>query len=358
MRALISEARGTLLHDQWWKSWVPPISPAKSYLQLLVPDDRVEQVEQIVIKVARLDQQATGAVFSTVCSDVEIGPEFTVLQSEDDATMARVVSDQEELSAIFCVVSHQDAERVAKAAIRAGAHGPIVHYSEGRGLRDRLGWMRITKDHEKEVLMVIAEKEFADDIFDTLAHVARLHLPGRGFMYRVPISKGMYNLRSRTSHHHHDASIQQIIHAIDHLAGHKNWRDQSVYELPGQGRAVGLKSLHSSAYLYQRSSLNLIVARDHAQSCSDMLLEAGASGLNIHYAREYDPNSHCEIGHAQISQEFAIIRCIDAESAVDSIMAQVRPTLQSQQIGSFALYRNPVPTVATYVPSGVDHRAA
>ncbi|MEM7209036.1 MAG: hypothetical protein AAF434_14530 [Pseudomonadota bacterium] len=357
--AMISEARGTLLHDQWWKSWVPPISPAKSYLQLLAPDDRVEQVEEVIIKAARLDQQSTGAVFSSPCTDAVIGDDFDVLSSlAAEGVPVDQRRDQEELSAIFCILTHSDAERVSKAAIRAGAHGPVVHYCEGKGLRDRLGWLRITKEHDKEVLVVIAEKEFADDIFDTMSHVARLDLPGRGFMYRLPISKGMYNLPSRTSQHHHEASLQQIIHAIDHLSGHNNWRDQSVYQLPGQGRAVGIGNINKNDYMHQRTCLNLFVERESTQKFSDALLDAGASGLNVHYARQYDPQAQPGSKFANMSLEFAVIRCVVEPSLGDVLADSVRSLTSTQNLGNYGLFQIFTPTVATYVPNKIDYRAA
>ena len=47
---LVSQARGTLLRDHWWKSWVPPISPSKTMLQMVVPAHDVERVVGLVIE--------------------------------------------------------------------------------------------------------------------------------------------------------------------------------------------------------------------------------------------------------------------------------------------------------------------
>ena len=167
--ALLWGGRGTLLQDQWWKKWVPPISPAKTMLHLLTPSDQVEAIERIIIQTARLDKQSTGAVFSSPCSQAYFGTEFDNWGQPTQSANQQVSSTANlthNLSAIYCIVGHQYSDRVSKAAIRAGAHGPVVFYSEGRGLRDRLGWLRITKEHEKEVLLVIAEEDDADVIFE------------------------------------------------------------------------------------------------------------------------------------------------------------------------------------------------
>ena len=235
--ALVSKARGTLLQEHWWKSWVPPISPSKTMFQMVVPTHDVDRIISTVIAEGRLDMQASGAVFSTPCDSAYVGSDFHGLHGEknmDAATSTHQLS--ENLSAIYCSVGHQLSDHIAKAAINAGAHGPIVYYAEGRGLRDRLGWLRITKDSEQEVLMVIADDADVEVIFDAMAKAGEFHLPGRGFMYRLAIDKGMFNLPGRVSNHHYPANTQQIINAIDHLTGHTHWRDQSVFEVGGEGK--------------------------------------------------------------------------------------------------------------------------
>ncbi|MBT8113491.1 MAG: hypothetical protein KJO47_07410, partial [Gammaproteobacteria bacterium] len=137
---LVSNARGTLLRDHWWKSWVPPISPSKTMLRMVVPARDVERVVNTVIVEGKLDLQAAGAVFSTPCESAYVGSEFHNLRTKETLnTTTESNKLSENLSAIFCSVGHSLSDRIAKAAINAGAHGPIVHYAEGKGLRDRLG---------------------------------------------------------------------------------------------------------------------------------------------------------------------------------------------------------------------------
>ncbi len=76
------DARGTLLLDQWWKRWVPPISPQKVALQLLAPSHDVDTIERTIIETARLDKQSTGAVFSSPCSQAYFGEDFNAWQVE------------------------------------------------------------------------------------------------------------------------------------------------------------------------------------------------------------------------------------------------------------------------------------
>ena len=272
--ALIWQARGTLLHDHWLKKWVPPVSPAKKMMQMIVPNSQVDEIVNMVIEVGKLNQQATGAVFSTPHDHAYIGSGFYSWPGDEIPTQQNQGLSNS-LTALYCIVNHQESERVSKAAINAGAHGPIVYYCEGRGLRDRLGWLRITKEHEKEVLMVICDESDVEDVFDAMAKAGGLHLPGRGFMFRLNIDKGMFNIPNRATHHHYEASMQQVINAIDHLQGHSHWRDQTVFDVAGGARGTGLSLAPNPQPVDSQTCLAAVVSRNQMHLLVDLMLDQG-----------------------------------------------------------------------------------
>lgn len=358
---LLWSARGTLVQDHWRRRWLPSISPSRQMLQMLVPDTQAESVVADVVRAGRLDLQATGAVFSSPCEYTYLGSEFRAWPTDERSSQS-VVSQaiKQSLSVIYCIVGHAASERVSRAAMDAGAHGPIVYYSEGRGLRDRLGWLRITKEAEKEVLMVVADEADQEEVFTAMAKAGQLHLPGRGFMYRLPINRGLYNLPSRVSHHHYDANMQQVINAIDHLAGHTHWRDQAVVDL-GAGRGTGLDSLQPGIpALKDQKCISAIVDRDQLQPLMDLLLAAGAPGLNVHHARfAHAPaadSSGPGMGVAQVSHEYSQLRCIAGKAISERIVAAVEQQAQAAGLDDLCLLVQDVPRVATYVPGSKDYR--
>ncbi len=360
INVLSSPSRGTLLHEHWWKSWLPSISPSKTMLRMVVPTADVDSVVSSVIVDARLHKQALGAVFSTPCERTYIGSEFDNLSDSQCAQESDSHRLSETLSAIYCSVGHQLSDRVAKAAIHAGAHGPVVYYAEGRGLRDRLGWLRITKDSEQEVLMVIADDTDCEKIFDAMAKAGQFHLPGRGLMYRLPIDKGMFNLTSRVANPHYAANTQQIINAIDHLTGHAHWRDQSIFDVGKEGRGVGLDFLRDqSDKLGRQACFSAIVNRDQSQDFIDLMLNAGAPGVNVNYARQIDgvEDDH-KLAHASIVKEYASLRSVlgfnDAEAVADAIENHA----ERLGIRDLCVLVHDVPRVAKYVPGKTDYRAA
>ncbi len=359
-RAFARKARGTLLHDRWWKSWVPPISPSRTMLQMLVPDDQIDGIVSEIVELSNMHLQAAGAVFSTPCDKAYFGTAYQPWPGNADPSPDHRAHDLEaNLSIIYCVVGHQLGDRIAKAAIRAGAHGPIVYYVEGRGLRDRLGWLRITKDTEQEVLMVIADSANVEEIFDAMAKAGGLHLPGRGFMYRLNIDKGMFNLPSRTAHHQYDANMQQIISAIDHLAGHTHWRDQSVVEVGGDAKAMGLDFLKASApALFNQVCLSATINRDNHVALMNLMLDAGAPGLNTTFSKNITARDRNEHDHASVSEEYAMFRCITDESVADNICEAIEKHAEPRGLSDLCVTTHTVPRVAKYIPTRKDYRAS
>ena len=356
---LISTARGTLLREHWLKSWVPPISPSKTMLQMVVPGHDVERVVDTIISVGKLDLQASGAVFSTPCERAYVGSEFHNLRTKETLstkTESQKLSDN--LSAIFCCVGHQLSDRIAKAAINAGAHGPVVYYVEGKGLRDRLGWLRITKESEQEILMVLADNADVEEIFTAMAKAGEFHLPGRGFMYRLSIDEGMFNLPSRVANPQYPANTQQIIHAIDNLTGHIHWRDQAVFDVGDQGKGIGLKCLQQNKQeLTNQICLTTVVNRDQSQQIMDLMLDAGAPGLNISYSRFVAMgDDDYELAHANVNQEYATIRCVTNQTTATAVTQVIEADAEQKGIRDMCVLVQPVPRIAKYVPGTKDHR--
>lgn len=356
--ALIWKARGTLLHEAWWKRLAPPIGPTKTMLKMLVPTTGAESLVNGIVDGARLHQQATGAVFSTACDAAYLGSAFRALPvAPPDGAAGHDLRSK--LSAIFCVVGPQLSDRIARAAINAGAHGPIVYNSEGRGLRDRLGWLRITKQRNKEVLLVLADDGDAEEIFDAMSKAGNLHLPGRGFMYRLGIDQGLFNLPSRISHHRYSADMQQIINALDHVTGHTHWRADTPRAV-GQGRSAGVAVPEPANELKDQVCLSALVQRGQSQALIDLLLDAGAPGLSLSYARTVRGGRGAEaetaVGGARISEEYAMLRCITPQAIAAGICAQVEASAESIGVTDLGLFAVPVPRVATYVPGARDYR--
>ena len=208
-----------------------------------------------------------------------------------------------------------------------------------------------------EALMVIADENDVEEIFDAMARAGELHMPGRGFMYRIGIDKGMFNLPGRLSHHHYAANMQQIINAIDHLQGHTHWRDQAVFDV-GDGRSTGLDFLATPTRLENQICLASMVRRDDAQTLVDLLLDAGAPGLNLNFSRIASPDDPRAdaASPARVSREYALVRCVTDRFAGQRICEAIEARAESQGLTDLCITTFAVPRVAAYVPGRRDFR--
>ncbi|MEL7537079.1 MAG: hypothetical protein AAFZ58_06150 [Pseudomonadota bacterium] len=359
--ALTWHARGTLLKDNWLQRFLPPISPAKTMVQLLLPDEVTEPVMNRIVEAANLHKQATGAVFSQPCDGVFVGDEFPALHALKEAPPSRREHElSADLSLIVCIVDKARSDRIARAAVAAGAHGPVIYLCEGRGLRDRLGWLRITKQHEKDVLLVLCGLGDIDQVFQAMASAGELHLPGRGFMYRTDITKGLYNLPSLVSNRHYAANVQQIIHAIDHLTGHTHWRDGALRNVGAGASTVGL-SMETSAFPMLRDQLcvSTVVRREQQPALIDLLLDHGIKGINFTFARFDNAAATAQLGGAKITDDYAVMNAVCARDVGMQVVAAIENHTGDAGITDLLVYVNPVRQVATYVyrPGQADNRA-
>ncbi|MEL7185101.1 MAG: hypothetical protein AAFN50_01545 [Pseudomonadota bacterium] len=357
--ALTWRARGTLLRDHWWARWMPPIGPVKTTLQLLVHKDDVDRIQTTIIDSGRLHQQATGAVFSTPCQRAFFGTDSRVWSSKlTPSTASAAHRWSENLSIICCIVGQTHSERVARAAVNAGAHGPVIYFSEGRGLRDRIGWLRITKEHDQEVLLVLADNSQASDVFSAMAKAGEVDRPGRGIMYRMDIDKGMFNLPSRFTGHRDPASMRQIIHAIDQLAGHKHWRDQGAYDPGNGGRSTGPASFGDNRAIFEnRQRLTAIAPREQLQTLTDAILDAGAPGINMTFARLLAPVAGNSVSSARINDEYAVLRSILEPQVMEQVYKTLCDRAEDNDTADLCVFTNDVPQMATYAPGLTDYRA-
>jgi nitrogen regulatory protein PII len=96
--------------------------------------------------------------------------------------------EYEGLELITCVVQRGKADKVAKAAIGAGAGGATIWFARGMGIRERLGLLGLAIVPEKEVITIICGKNVTRVIMDAVVKAANLEVPGMGVAYVVPIT--------------------------------------------------------------------------------------------------------------------------------------------------------------------------
>jgi|WetSurMetagenome_2_1015567.scaffolds.fasta_scaffold00046_32 nitrogen regulatory protein P-II 1 len=92
------------------------------------------------------------------------------------------------LDLITCVVQRGKADKVAKAALDAGAGGATIHFARGMGLREKLGLLGLAIVPEKEAVLIVTPETLTKKIFDAVVKAARLDVPGMGIAYVTPVT--------------------------------------------------------------------------------------------------------------------------------------------------------------------------
>lgn len=357
--ALLINARGTLIRERWYQALLPVMSPEKEYIQFLVPDREVRHVIESTVDAGELHLPGSGAVFSVPCDHLDCTEDYSLWidsrWESDDYNASR--NFHENLTAIFCIVSADQTDAISRAAMAAGAHGPVVFYSAGRGLRDRLGWLRITKKDDKEVIVIIVDNADAVAVTEAMIDAGDIDLPGRGFLYRLPVEVGLINIGSTFGRQRHAASVQQIIAAIDDIKGSTAWRDQRVSDLIGTGKSAGLNlfgKVRERPYLSGQCLVTAVVARKHAERVMDAALAAGAPGVNVSYAKLIEAEGQDEGQRVRFNRERAVIRSVMSEQRREAVMQRIKSACIEGETGDACVYSQPVTRAITYLhtPAG------
>ncbi len=349
--AFVTNARGTLIRDQWVQRFLPLISPEKEILRFLVPDSQVDGVIRDIAHAAGLRYPGAGAVYSVPCDDLYHTSDFPIWKDHesDDGGADASIALRENLSLLSCIVQPEQTEAVSRAAMQIGAHGPVVFYCEGRGLRDRLGWLRITKKRTKEVVTLIVDNADADAVIAAISMAARLEMPGRGFLYRMPVQKGIVSLASIVGSRNYAADMQQIIGAIDNLMGNTDWRRRSVVRLDGGAQAAGLRlgEAEGATTPQAQTRLSFISGQAHTPLLLDAALQAGASGANVMSARFVEAESRVAMGR-RLNRERNWVQTVMPGDRAQSVLQAVMRAAEAAGVTETCLFAQPVSQVVTY----------
>lgn len=353
---LLFHARGTLVRDSWYHSILPVLTPEKDFVQFLVPDQEVDYIMEQIINSGHLYLPGAGAVFSVPCDEVVHTEDFHLweqLDPHDELDELNASNNlRENLSLISCIVREEQTEIVSRAALQSGAHGSIVHYCTGRGLRDRLGWLRITRKSQKEVLTIIADNIDADNIIESMVEAGRIDMPGRGFIYRMPIQKGLVNIASTYGNRHYGANMKQVINAIDSLMGNGQWRQQDVIQHGVSTKSAGL-SLYSKIKqhpgLQAQINLTCIVGRKHIETLLNAAFNTGASGAHINYAKFIEAECKKTSTGIRLNREDGVIRFIHDAETTDRLLNALKNTAIENKISNVCFYKQPVSKAISYL---------
>lgn len=345
--AMTTGGRGIVVQEKWYQSLLPTLSPEHDRLRFFAPNSDVDHLMEQIVMAGKLRHYGGGSVFATPCHDLQCSDDFPLWPTNDydfESTSFDIVFKQD-LVAIIHITDRDSADSICRAAVRAGAQGPSISFARGYGLRDRLGLLRITKSHEKELITVVVDPYDVDAVTQAMAQAGKVDQPGSGFLYQIPITKGLTNLSSVFQAKKHSASIQQIIRAIDEMQGNTNWRanqllihDPKAEEWQANRRGVSL----------DLASLNVIARRKDLELILQFVLSLGIRGASVNNWRLIENDCAETRGGSRINHEVGCVTMIVPSGKAAGYIGKIREKLKTEQFRGTAIYRTEVPIARTF----------
>ncbi len=88
---------------------------------------------------------------------------------------------------IVCIVNAGFSEAVMDAAKEYGAGGGTVLFARGTAPKEAESFFKIAVQPEKEMVMILVEKEIKDDILHALYKSVGLKTRGQGIAFSMPV---------------------------------------------------------------------------------------------------------------------------------------------------------------------------
>jgi hypothetical protein len=251
--------------------------------RILVPPIYMSGIMQRIIEATDLKIGGRGCILSQQISqyrDTPLSFDTEKLERLCGKTKKQAIEDH---TLISCIVPRGSADTLTEAVLELGVCVPVVFFGSGVGLRDKLGLLRITVPVEKEIIWFIVPHSDAHLVEKTIIPLARLDVPGKGFLYKFSVHAPVVNLGIRHGKRIHAATMEQVIAVLDEVRGSSDWRRLGA-RLPGAGSSGKRNS----------RGLFFIGEEDETEIFRRTAMESGAKGatLNTLEMRPYCGESH------------------------------------------------------------------
>lgn len=178
----ILPAHGTL--GDRYPRWFDDYEIRKEIVLMISNESIVEKSIDHLNKKMKLNKPNKGIAFTISVVNL-LGSTYCSIEGKPLKEGAYVTMQQ----AIFVVVDKGLAELVVKAAEKAGARGATVINGRGAGIHETSKLFSMEIEPEKEIVLIIAKREFVDSITSSINNAVNLDEPGRGILFIVDIQK-------------------------------------------------------------------------------------------------------------------------------------------------------------------------
>ena len=94
---------------------------------------------------------------------------------------------------IVCIINNGYADLVMNAARRTGARGGTTFHARGTGNPDIEKFFGISISPDKEVVLIVIDKEIKDEVVTAIYKDAGLDTKGQGIVFTLPVDDFVVN---------------------------------------------------------------------------------------------------------------------------------------------------------------------
>nr|WP_246566297.1 P-II family nitrogen regulator [Tissierella simiarum] len=94
-----------------------------------------------------------------------------------------------EYEVIFTIVERGVGQEVVDIATSAGSRGATIINARGSGIHENTMFFSMNIEPEKEIVMIIIEKEKSDKIIKSIKETLQIDEPGKGIMFVMDVNK-------------------------------------------------------------------------------------------------------------------------------------------------------------------------
>lgn len=341
------DCRGTLVRQHRFLNLLPAINPECEFMQFLVNNEDVDGFMKFCIELNDLHLPGSGAIFSTPCDWVLTNSTDMAQNCEPSGSVANGAgkSLKSNLYAIYALIQSGRTEQAIKAAMQAGSHGPIVYFVEGRGTRDRAGWLKITKKPYEEVVMVLVEDLDRASVAEALVSAGKVDTFGGGVLFDQPLGQGLVNLPTSVGNRSQRSTNEQITAAIDELMGSNDWRNRRTLD----ALVTRTQSQQSgSDEKAERVLLGTLLPRKHAHDFLEHMLVIGVPGANVAYPKLFAGDDGENGRGVEIHHELAQIRMVVEKTKAEVLCEKMIRFATDNEYNGVSFYEQPIGDVVRY----------
>lgn len=158
----------------------------KKEIVLMVSEKKLEnKIHEVLNKKFHLNKPNHGIVFSASLEKVlGLGGSKKPIDNFETGGY-----DGMEYEAIFTIVERGLGQEVVDAANSAGSKGATIINARGSGIHEEETFFSMRIEPEKEIVMIIVEKEKSDKIINSIKEAMNIEEPGKGIIFVIKVNK-------------------------------------------------------------------------------------------------------------------------------------------------------------------------